>query len=60
VLNLELLRMNRPFSYLGLPAISVPIGKDCNGVPIGLQFVAQPNHDFQLLEFVRWAFEPAN
>ena len=60
VLNLELLSMNRPFSYLGLPSISVPIGKDCNGIPVGLQLVARPNHDFQLLEFVGWAFEPAN
>ncbi len=54
--NLEFLRMNRPISYLGLPAISVPVGNDKNCIPVGLQFAAKPNQDHLLLQFVRRAF----
>jgi len=52
-ISLEFLRMNRPISYLGLPAISVPVGRDRNGIPIGLQIVARPNEDHSLLKFVQ-------
>jgi aspartyl-tRNA(Asn)/glutamyl-tRNA(Gln) amidotransferase subunit A len=31
-----------PFNYLGLPALSVPIGLDDFGLPMGLQLVARP------------------
>jgi aspartyl-tRNA(Asn)/glutamyl-tRNA(Gln) amidotransferase subunit A len=31
-----------PFNYLGLPALSLPVGRDGNGMPIGLQLVARP------------------
>lgn len=48
-LNVELLRMNRPFSYLGLPALSMPVGVDRNGIPIGLQLIGKPFSDFGLL-----------
>lgn len=58
-LNLEFLRLNRPISYLGLPAISVPVGTDRNNIPIGLQLVAPPHHDNRLLQFVWWAFNGA-
>jgi aspartyl-tRNA(Asn)/glutamyl-tRNA(Gln) amidotransferase subunit A len=52
-ISLEFLRMNRPISYLGLPAISVSVGRDRNGIPIGLQIVARPNEDHTLLKFVQ-------
>jgi aspartyl-tRNA(Asn)/glutamyl-tRNA(Gln) amidotransferase subunit A len=35
--ELVLLRNTRPFSVLGLPAISVPCGVTANGLPVGLQ-----------------------
>jgi aspartyl-tRNA(Asn)/glutamyl-tRNA(Gln) amidotransferase subunit A len=48
-LSLELLRMNRPFSFLGLPALSMPVARDSNGIPIGLQIIGRPFSDHHLL-----------
>lgn len=39
----------RPFSYLGLPAISVPCGFDPGGLPIGLQLAGRPFGEARLL-----------
>ncbi len=39
----------RPFNYLGLPALSLPIGFDVNGMPIGLQLVGRPFAEATLL-----------
>lgn len=39
----------RPFSYLGLPAISVPCGFDPRGLPIGLQLAGRPFSEARLL-----------
>ena len=36
------LRLNRPFSLTGVPALAVPIGFDPAGMPLGLQLVARP------------------
>ncbi len=36
-------------NYYGLPAISVPCGFDSNGLPIGLQIVAAPSADLDVL-----------
>jgi aspartyl-tRNA(Asn)/glutamyl-tRNA(Gln) amidotransferase subunit A len=35
----------------GLPAISVPCGKDKNGLPIGLQVIADDFEELKLLQF---------
>jgi Asp-tRNA(Asn)/Glu-tRNA(Gln) amidotransferase A subunit family amidase len=48
-LGLEFLRMNRPFSLLGLPSLSVPSGVDARGLPVGLQWIGRPHADRTLL-----------
>jgi Asp-tRNA(Asn)/Glu-tRNA(Gln) amidotransferase A subunit family amidase len=55
-LSLEFLRMNRPFSLLGLPSLSVPSGVDKRGLPIGLQWIGRPHGDRTLLATVQRAF----
>lgn len=40
--SLAALRLNRPFSLLGLPAMSVPVGFDPVGLPVGLQLISRP------------------
>ena len=38
----------------GLPAISVPIGKDSRGLPIGLQITGKPFSEGELLGITNW------
>lgn len=38
------------FNWLGLPAISVPVGLDSNGMPIGLQIVGRPFSEALILQ----------
>ena len=38
-----------PFNFLGLPAISVPIGLTENGLPNAMQLVARPFAEARLL-----------
>ena len=40
-----------PWSYAGLPVISIPWGVAANGLPLGLQLVARFNDDERLLEW---------
>jgi aspartyl-tRNA(Asn)/glutamyl-tRNA(Gln) amidotransferase subunit A len=42
-------RFTRPFSYLGLPALALPIGFAASGVPIGCQLVGRPLDEHRLL-----------
>jgi Asp-tRNA(Asn)/Glu-tRNA(Gln) amidotransferase A subunit family amidase len=49
-INAALGRCTIPFSFLGLPALSVPIRvKTANGLPVGAQFVGKPGTDHILL-----------
>lgn len=41
--------MNLPWTYMGLPAVTVPAGKAANGLPLGLQCVARWMADEALL-----------
>ncbi len=38
----------------GVPAISIPIGKDSNGLPIGFQITAKPFDEGQCLRVAHW------
>lgn len=42
-------RLTRFVNYLGLPALSLPVGFDNDGLPIGLQIVGLPNSEALLL-----------
>ncbi|WP_158215197.1 amidase [Candidimonas nitroreducens] len=44
-------RLTRPFSYLGVPVLTMPIGKDRNGMPIGAQLIGRPLSEARLLAF---------
>jgi aspartyl-tRNA(Asn)/glutamyl-tRNA(Gln) amidotransferase subunit A len=47
-LSVEMLRQNRPLSYLGLPSLSIPVGRDRNGIPIGMQLIGRPHAEQDL------------
>lgn len=34
--------LTRPFSYLGLPVVTVPVGVSTQGLPVALQIIARP------------------
>lgn len=42
------------WTYLGLPAISLPLLHGENGLPIGVQLVGRPGDDARLLRTARW------
>ncbi|MBR9892597.1 amidase [bacterium] len=42
-------RLTRTFSYLGVPVLSMPIGVDANGMPVGAQLIARPLDEGRLL-----------
>jgi aspartyl-tRNA(Asn)/glutamyl-tRNA(Gln) amidotransferase subunit A len=43
------IRLDAPFNYLGLPALSVCCGYDAAGLPIGLQLVGKPFEEADVL-----------
>lgn len=46
-----LTRFTRPFNYLGLPVLTMPIGKDANGMPVGAQIIGRPLAEARILSF---------
>ncbi|MDD5335135.1 MAG: amidase [Rhodoferax sp.] len=45
-------------TFAGLPCISVPVGFDARGLPMGLQLIGKPRADFELLQLAH-AYEQA-
>jgi aspartyl-tRNA(Asn)/glutamyl-tRNA(Gln) amidotransferase subunit A len=40
--NLALLTLNRPFNFLGLPSMSIPMGFAADGLPMAMQLAGRP------------------
>ncbi len=45
---------NAPWTMFGLPAITLPGGRDAHGLPLGLQLVGRPQADEALLRVAAW------
>lgn len=45
---------NRPWTYTGFPALSIPTGMDANGLPFAMQMAALPLADDHLLSVASW------
>jgi aspartyl-tRNA(Asn)/glutamyl-tRNA(Gln) amidotransferase subunit A len=45
--------MTVPASLAGLPAISLPVGNDSQGLPIGVQIIGRQKSDAELLNFAK-------
>ena len=48
-------RFQSPWSYAGLPVVSIPAGKDKQGMPCSLQFVGAPGQDERVLAAAAWS-----
>ncbi len=48
-------RLTAPFNFSGLPAISIPCGKDNKGLPVSLQLVGRPGADSTVMAVAKWA-----
>jgi Asp-tRNA(Asn)/Glu-tRNA(Gln) amidotransferase A subunit family amidase len=47
-------RFNSPWSYCGLPTVSIPFGLDRDGLPLAIQLVGQPWQEARLLAAAAW------
>jgi Asp-tRNA(Asn)/Glu-tRNA(Gln) amidotransferase A subunit family amidase len=45
---------NRPWTFSGFPAMSLPTGLDTNGLPFAMQMAAQPYCEETLLDVAAW------
>jgi len=60
-------RLSLPWSLAGFPALSVPVGLDDRGLPVGLSLAGLPEHEAQLVglgalvdeQVALWRREPA-
>jgi Asp-tRNA(Asn)/Glu-tRNA(Gln) amidotransferase A subunit family amidase len=46
--------MNLPWTHAGLPSVTIPAGTARNGLPLGLQLVAETDEDEVLLAWAEW------
>jgi Asp-tRNA(Asn)/Glu-tRNA(Gln) amidotransferase A subunit family amidase len=54
-----------PWTLLGVPAVTLPVGFGKHGLPLGLQIVAEYRADHRLLQVAKWTeavlkFDPGN
>jgi aspartyl-tRNA(Asn)/glutamyl-tRNA(Gln) amidotransferase subunit A len=49
----QLTRLTRPFSYLGLPVLVIPVGRDRNGMPVSAQLIGRPFAEARLFDVAR-------
>ena len=45
------------WTYLGVPAVTLPLMQGANGMPVGVQLVSARNDDARLLRTARWLVE---
>jgi Asp-tRNA(Asn)/Glu-tRNA(Gln) amidotransferase A subunit family amidase len=45
--------MNLPWTYAGSPAITIPVGKNKNGLPYGIQYCGSFHEDEAFLSFIK-------
>jgi aspartyl-tRNA(Asn)/glutamyl-tRNA(Gln) amidotransferase subunit A len=45
---------NSPWSYLGLPTVSFPLGFSAERLPLSVQLIGKPNDDLKLLRMAEW------
>lgn len=46
----DMTRLTRPINYLGLPALSLPIGRDSHGMPLAVQLIGRPHSEALLIQ----------
>lgn len=59
--------LTRPFNFLGLPVLSMPMGLCKNGLPLGVQLIGKPYSEARLLSIAHrlslalgWSFVPSD
>lgn len=53
-------RFTGPLNVSGLPAVTVPVGFNAEGLPIGLQIIGNMYHENQLISVGNWIMEKTN
>ncbi len=48
---------NSPWSYTGLPTVTIPMARTADDLPLGLQLVGRPGAEPELLAHARWCEE---
>ncbi|MBU7575191.1 MAG: amidase [Hydrogenophaga sp.] len=46
----DMTRLTRPINYLGLPALSLPVGRDRRGLPLAVQLIGRPHSEALLIQ----------
>jgi Asp-tRNA(Asn)/Glu-tRNA(Gln) amidotransferase A subunit family amidase len=46
--------LNSPWSYAGLPVVSIPCGLASDGMPVAVQLVGRENEEAALLSAAAW------